>query len=241
VLAAILAFPAATWASHHTAARLDDLRVWSADTRIELTRPTVLSAARMAARVHRSTYLPAHHLTVVRGIPCTTASRTLFDLARTTGPTRLLRAVDRGLLLGVCTGVSLWRFLYDLGGRGRPGTRGMREALVHLDGHQVPPESELEVVGMALFDGLGFEWQVEIADEQGYIRRVDGLHPTRRLVLELDGAQHRREPQRSLDRAGDARLHALGYQVARLGWVDVTRHGEATRARIEALVLSAAG
>src|SRR5687768_3360384 len=46
VLAAIRSFPLETWASHHTAARLHDLRVWCRDPRIELTRPTPLSAER---------------------------------------------------------------------------------------------------------------------------------------------------------------------------------------------------
>jgi very-short-patch-repair endonuclease len=240
VLAAVLEFASETWASHHTANRLLDLRVWSSDPRIELVRPTVLSATRSGARVHRSTLLPAHHLTVVRGIPCTTASRTLFDLARTTPERRLKRGIDRGLNLGVCTMGSLYQVHYELGGRGRPGTRRMRIVLGELGDGYVPPESELEVVGMALLDGLGFEWQVEISDEQGYIRRVDGLNRHAGLVVELDGRQHLRDPQLSLDRIGDRRLRRLGLEVLRLGWSDVTVHGEGTRDRVLAIIAAAA-
>lgn len=239
VLAALLEFPGEAWASHHTAGRLQDLRVWARDQRIELTRPTVLSATRSGARVHRSTRILDHHVTVVRGVPCTTASRTLFDLARTTGEARLRRGIDRGLNLGICTMGSLYQVHYELGGRGRPGTRRMRAVLADLGRDHVPPESELEVVGMALLDGLGFEWQVEISDERGYIRRVDGLNRAASLVLELDGRQHRREPQLSLDRSGDRRLRALGLEVVRLDWDDVTAHGEATRDRIVDLVVAA--
>jgi very-short-patch-repair endonuclease len=240
VLAAISAFPGETWAGCSTAGRLDDLPVWSPDGRIELVRPTGLSAERSVARVHRSTYLPAHHLTVVRGIPCTATPRTVFDLARTTGPNHLVRIIDRALDRRLCTMGSLYRVLYEMGGRGRPGTRRMRTVLDALGLDHVPPESELEVVGFALLDGLGFAWQVEMTDERGYIRRVDGLHRPARLVVELDGAQHRREPQLSLDRDGDRRLHRLGYDVERLSWSDVTRDGDATRQRIVARLVAAA-
>jgi len=239
VLAAIGAFPGETWASHHTAARLEDLRVWAPDRRIELTRPTGLSAERSVARVHRSTRLLPHHLTSVQGVPCTTPSRTIFDLARTTGPQALGRAIDRGLLLRSCTMPSLYRVLYEMGGPGRPGTRRMRSVLDGLGLDHVPPESGLEEVGCALLDGLGFAWQVELSDEQGYIRRVDGLHEAGRLVLELDGPHHAREPQRSLDRDGDRRIRRLGYDVERLVWADVARNGPATRDRVAASVLAA--
>lgn len=240
VLAALMEFPGEAWASHHTANRLHDLRIWARDQRIELTRPTVLSATRSGARVHRSTRILEHHVTVVRDVPCTTASRTLFDLARTTEEARLKRGIDRGLNLGICTMGSLFQVHDELGGRGRPGTRRMRLVLGELGQGYLPPESELEVVGMALLDGLGFAWQVEISDAQGYIRRVDGLNREASLVVELDGRQHRRDPQLSLDRSGDRRLRALGLDVLRLSWDDVTVHGEGTRDRVLRLLVAAA-
>jgi very-short-patch-repair endonuclease len=240
VLAAIRAFPDETWASHHTAARLLGLPVWSREPRIELTRPTGLSAERSIARVHRSTRLPPHHLTMVDGVPCLTASRTVFDLARTTGPEALKRAIDRGLHLRCCTMPSLYRVLYEMGGPGRPGTRRMRQVIDMLGIEHVPPESGLEEVGFALLDGLGFRWQVEMSDERGYIRRVDGLHDGARLVVELDGPHHRRDPQLSLDREQDRRIRRLGYDVLRYEWADVTRHGPATRDRLLTRIVGAA-
>lgn len=236
VLAAVLAVSSFCWASHHTAARLLGLERGPSRGRIELVRPTGLSAELAAARIHRSTRLPAHHLTVVDGIGCTTASRTIFDLARTTGPAHLTRLVNAGLLAGLCTMVSLYRVLYDLGGRGRPGTARMRQVLDALGDDHVPPESGLEEVGMALLGPLGFAWQVVLSDEQGYIRRVDGLHRASGVIVEFDGPQHRREPQRSLDRAHDERLRQLGHEVVRLEWEDVTRRGESTRTDVLARI-----
>ena len=228
VLAAIRSFPDETWASHHSAARLLALPVWSPDDRIELTRPNGLSADRVVARVHRSTRLPAHHVTVVDGVPCTAGPRTVFDLARTTRPKALTRVIDVALHRRVATMESLYEVLYEMGGPGRPGTRRMRAVLAELGRGYVPPESGLEAVGMALLAGLGFAWQVELSDGRGYIRRVDGLQRQAGLVVEFDGPHHHREPQRSLDRDGDARLRALGLDVVRLTWADVTTDGPAS-------------
>lgn len=239
VMAAILVFPGDTWASHHTVARLLGIPVWGTEQRIELTRPTELSAQRSIARVYRSTCLPSHHLTTTRGIPTTTASRLVFDLARTVGPARLGRVVDAVLVEGLGTMSSLYRVLYDLGGRGRPGTRRMRQVLDGRGLDHVPPASELEAVGMALLDGLGFEWQVEMSDERGFIRRVDGCHRPGRLIVELDGKYHDGAAQRALDLAGDRRLQAMGWTVERLRWADVTRDGEQVRARIAARLRTA--
>lgn len=240
VLSAIKAFPDETWASHHTAARLLGLPAWSADDRIELTRPTGLSAERVTAQVHRSNRILPHHVTVVDGVPCTCASRTVFDLARTTGPKALTRVVDRALHLRICTMVSLYRTLYEMGGPGRPGTRRAREVFEGLGIDHVPPESGLEAVGMALLEGLGFVWQVELSDDRGYIRRVDGIRSDVGLIVEFDGPHHRREPQRSLDVDGDQRLRRMGYDVVRITWADVTTGGPATRERLVARIRSAA-
>ena len=241
VLAAIKVHPGDSWASHHTASRLASLGLYGPDPRIELTRPDDLSAQRTAARVHRSTLLPAHHLTTRRGIPMTTPARTLFDLARTTGPVRLRRATTVALRDGKCTITGLYRVLYDLGGRGRPGTRRMRTVLDEKGHDYIPTESELDELGRALLAGIGIEWQVELSDRRGYIRRVDGLHRPSGLVIEFDGAAFHDPPeQAALDEDGDARLRAGGHRVERLRWGQVTREGDATRAKVLRLIRSAA-
>lgn len=153
VLAAIKVFPGETWASHHTAARLWGLGIVGREQRIELTRPTLLSAQRSVARIHRSTTLLPHHLTSVAGIPVTTAARTFFDLSRTTGPMRLSRAVTKATRDNLCTMGGMYRVLFDLGGRGRPGTRRMRQVLDEKGIDYVPTESELDEIGRALLGG----------------------------------------------------------------------------------------
>jgi hypothetical protein len=233
---------ALAWASHHTASEMWGLGVRSREQRIEVTRPTPLSARRSGVRVHRSTRIPPHHVTVLRGLPVTTPSRTLFDLARTTADLRLTRGVRKAIHTDdiPCSIPSLYRVLYDLGGQGRPGTRRMRRVLDGWDEDAVFTESELDEVGRSLLGRIpGIRWQVEMSDEEGYIRRVDGLVDDAFLVIELDSRFHDDPLQRQLDDDGDRRLRRLGYTTKRYRSGDLTRRGDLTLAEVEQLVLLA--
>jgi len=230
------------WASHHTAARLWRIPVFGRHARIEVTRPNPLSAARAGVVVHRSTLLPAHHLTTLRGLPLTTPSRTLFDLARTTGTRALGRAVAHAVHDDdtACSIASLYRVLFDLGGRGRPGSRRMREVLDAWPEDEPASESVLDDVGRALLRRVpGIEWQVEMSDERGYIRRVDGLVRHAGLVVELDSRFHDDPAQRALDIEGDRRLEAVGFLTKRYRWPHITRLSDVTLAEILDLVRAA--
>jgi hypothetical protein len=228
-----------SWASHHTAARLWGLRLDGPDQRVEITRPKALSASRGGVLVHRSTLIPDHHVTRLHRLPVTTPSRTLFDLARNTGEARLGRAITRAIEQRElpCSLPSLYRVLYDLGGRGRPGTRRFRHVLDGRDLDEPPTESVLDQIGRALLRPIpGIRWQVEINDEQGYIRRVDGLIGDADLVLEFDSVFHDNPAQRALDDDGDRRLAGLGLTTRRLRWLDLTRRGDLTLAEIQRLI-----
>lgn len=224
VLASILVHPTATWASHRTAAWLWGVDGFAPPGRVDVTRLHEASNRRTGPRVHRTTRMPPHHVTVLKGIPVTTLPRTIFDLGWSLGPRSFDRLAEAGLRTSHCTVGALYRMLEDLGGRGRPGTVAMREVLAVRGEGYVPTESELDVLGRAVVASVaGFEWQVPMADEQGYIRRVDGLLRRANLVVEWDGAEfHHRDDQRRLDDEGDRRLQALGLAVVRFGWADVT-------------------
>ena len=58
-----------------------------------------------ACSVEQSLHLPAHHVTVIDGIPCTTMARTLFDLCgRRKSWGRVARAMDTPALAGLVVG-----------------------------------------------------------------------------------------------------------------------------------------
>lgn len=229
------------WASHHTAARLLGMHAHPRDDRIDISRPTPLSASRSGIHVHRSTLVPPHHVTLVKGLPVTTPSRTAFDLARTTRPAALARLITHAIQTRSirCSLPSLYRVLYDLGGRGRPGTRRMRQDLDSRQPDEPPDESSLDTIGRALLRGVpGIEWQVELSDERGYIRRVDALVRGAGLDLEFDSVFHDDPAQRALDSHNDRRLlDAHGIVTRRLRWDDLTRRGDLTLAEIMRLAL----
>lgn len=238
VLAAILSGGSSAWASHRTAAWLWGLPGFGRPGRVELVRLHPTSNQRSSATVHRTTSMPDHHVTLRRGIPATSLARTAFDLASLVGGTHLDRTVEAAIRTPWCTVGALYRVVEELGGRGRPGTAAMREVLAERGRSYVPTESELDLLGRAVVASIGgIEWQVEMSDEQGYIRRVDGLHRAGRLVIEWDGAEfHDRPDQRRLDAEGDARLRALGLEVVRFRWHDVTARPSDVRRTVAALV-----
>ena len=100
---------------------------------------------------HRTSYLPAHHVTTVRGIPVTTAERTLLDLAGVLPEHRLRRAVRQAQYLKLTTVGSLVAVLHG------PGpTRGRKKLARILATGAAPTQSELEDVVLDLILRGGF-------------------------------------------------------------------------------------
>jgi hypothetical protein len=92
MLAAVMACGADAVLSHHSAAALPNVIRW------QDRYPDVLvlgESAPQHPRIngHRTSYLPPEHVTTWRGIPITTAERTLLDLAGELTEARLRRAI----------------------------------------------------------------------------------------------------------------------------------------------------
>jgi hypothetical protein len=116
----------------------------------------------------------------------------------------------------------------------------MRSILESRDVDYVPTSSELDGLGRAVLGSIpGIAWEVPMSDEQGYIRRVDGLVRSARVVIEFDGSRFHGQPSDvARDSAADARLLAAGFVVLRFGWIDLTRRPESVRATVDRLVLA---
>ncbi len=238
ILAAVLVHGPDTWGSHFTAGWLWHVEGIGRPGRIDITRLADTSNERKAAKVHRTTHMPTHHQAHIGPIAVTSLPRTLFDLAGYLSPRALDRAIESALRTRSCTIAALYRVAEELGGRGRRGTVAMRAALEPRGRDYVPTESELDLLGRAVVAPIaGIDWQVELSDHQGYIRRVDGLHRAAGLVIEWDGAAfHDGYAQRQLDEMGDARLRAMGLEVVRYRWADVTQHPVVVRHEVSKLV-----
>ena len=146
------------------------------------------------------------------GIPVTTPSRTLLDLAGVLSPRRLERAVetaDRHDLLDVA---ELARLIES--SRGRKGTGRLTSVLARL--RPVPQtRSELERRFLRLCDDAGLPRPAVNVPVTGF--EVDFLWPGARLVVEVDGFEwHRDRAAFERDRRRDARLQLAGYRVVRV-------------------------
>jgi very-short-patch-repair endonuclease len=146
LLAACLAGPAV--ASHRSAGALwhvPDLE------RISLEVTALRHRRRKASDVvwHESLFLDPRDVTELEGIPVTSATRTVLDLAGVLDDDALVRVVDDVLRRNLSSIERLGMELERMGPR-RPGARRMRAALERrLDGH-VTPVTDLETV----FDNL---------------------------------------------------------------------------------------
>lgn len=157
--------------------------------------------------VHRSVTLTAGMRIRHRGIPVTTPARTIADLRSSVSAAELRRAIRQAGMFGLPTGI-----------KAREPTRSeLEELFLRLcRRHRLPaPEVNVRVGSMT----------------------VDFLWRDRRLVAETDGYRYHRGWQAfEDDHARDLELRALGYQVQRYTYRQVTdQQGRVVRALREAL------
>jgi very-short-patch-repair endonuclease len=181
--------------------------------------------------LHRSTRLPAWHVTAVDGIPVTTVARTIFDLASLVSPARRRRGlvaltdaqVERALDDAMARGVPLEQFervLASLAGRGRAGTRLMRDLVLERSSGEAVTESELEDLVEVVLSEFGIELpsrQVSVGGTEAPVGRVDFVFRHERVVLEADGRRHHTALRDAeADRWRDLDLAAAGYVAIRV-------------------------
>lgn len=167
-----------------------------------------------------STVLEPCDVTIRRGLPVLTPTRTIFDLAGRQRPERTKLDLNNLMSRGLVTLDLLKGHLDRLAERGRPGITVMRERITALEMGEEPTESGLELRCRDILHEAGFaalEQQVELGDHVGVIARVDFLDRTRRIVFEVDSDRfHRGLVDRQLDAAKTARLEAAGWTVVRI-------------------------
>jgi very-short-patch-repair endonuclease len=206
-MAAVLASGPGAVLSHRSAAAIWGLRP-AARTRIDVTTGRALHA-RPGIQPHRAVLAP-DETTTTNGIPTTTVSRTLLDLAAVLPRQAIQRAVNEAEVLRLADATAL----HALKAR-HPRHRGISK--LHEDRLPVLTRSELEARFITFLDDavlprpdvntvieemeVGFAWR-----EQRLIAELDGFafHTTRRAFEQ--------------DRARDRRLQARGWRVIRITW-----------------------
>jgi len=172
--------------------------------------------------------LRADEVTREDGIPVTTVSRTLFDLAAVVNRRQLERALREAEIRRLGDPTSL-ATLIDRHPN-RRGTAVLRSILASGRLGQNLTRSELEECFLAFVDRAGLSRPkanayVEIA---GRLIECDCLWHTERLIVELDGyATHAPRTSFEADRARDRALQVAGWRVVRITWRQL--HAEPAR------------
>jgi very-short-patch-repair endonuclease len=187
------------------------------------------------ARIHEVLDLLPHHTTVLDGIPVSTPTRALFELASGLHPERAERAVDNALARNLTNRELLDQMLEDWADRGRGGTVVMREIIEARPRLYVPPASNLEsrFATLARRHGIGpFRRQVNLGGEF-WIGRVDFLHERCPLIVEVQSEAFHAA---LVDQASDARrfamLDAAGFTVEPVWDHEIWGHPQAAMDRI---------
>jgi len=223
-------------ASHHSAAAIHGLELLGRrpGETVTLTRPPGSTGGRTGGpgiRL-RIAALPAGHVVNRRGLPITSAARTVVDLARASSFQSGVVAADSALRsrqaskadLDLCiTTCARW-----------PGIQNARRVVAFADARA---ESVLESISRVAFDDLGLpppDLQAWVGGEDEIIGRADFLWRAYRTVGEADGALKYADPARAMAQLErDARLRAAGFEVVHFTWRDITRTPEQVAAALK--------
>lgn len=175
--------------SGRTAAWLHGLDLAPCDP-IEVTIPEPIGSGRRAGAFVRRAALAGEEITLRRGLPVTSALRTVVDLGGRNPLTEGVVAADMFLHAGLVTVAELRDHVAN-----HPGAAGIARLRRVADLSEPKAESAMETRLRLLLVIAGLprpEAQVSIRDDQGrFLGRPDLLYRIERLAIEYDGGNHR--------------------------------------------------
>ena len=212
-MAAVLAAGPGAALSYRSAAQLWGIRNGSR-LRAEVSVPRHRrSTARLEVHVVE---LQPDEVTQERGIPVTTPTRTLLDLAAVLSEQHLERAFQEAEVRRLASPTSLDALVARY--PGRKGTPAIEQVLArHRARGQRIPTSLLERRFLALLKAHGLPRPtINHTSPNG---ELDATWPEQRLIVECDGyATHGTRAAFERDRAKDRALVAAGWRVIRVTW-----------------------
>jgi very-short-patch-repair endonuclease len=237
-LAAVLAVGDRAVLSHRDAAALHELRP-SNRPRIEVSTPKERKPT-AKIDVYGRRLLDAQDITTVSGIPVTTVSRTLVDLAEVLAHQTLTKVCGEAERQHKLDTKGIEEALGRLRGRRGPSIARLRAALTHLKHHGAQlTRSHLEDRFLSLLDAHDLPRPATNAYVAGY--EFDAVWRRHRLAVELDGwRDHRTRRAFQHDRTKGNAIQAAGYALLRFTYDDVTRRPHDTAAKIAAQLSPAA-
>ena len=230
-MAAVLACGEGAVLSHRDAAMVWDLRETNRGA-IDVTAPAARRRSRPRITVHGAA-LHANDRAEVDGVPVTSVTRTLLDLAEVVDPTQLRRAyeaAERHRILDIDA-------LNELIGRSN-GRRGLAALLALLDYDPAPArdsKSDLESAFLDLVRQAGLRLPQLNVLVEGYL--VDAYWPGAGLVVELQSHEHHAHRQAfDRDYAKLGRLAIAGYDLLPLTHRQLTDERDWVVASLAALL-----
>ena len=209
-MAAVLAVGPDAVLSHRPAAAHWGIRP-GASGPVDVSVPRKLRSTK-DIRVHEANLL-SDETAIVEGIPVTTVSRTLFDLASVATPRETRRAMHEAEFLRLSDPLSLDDLIHRH--RGERGTRMIRTILEDGRLGATVTKSELEDRFLAFLVARGLPRPEVNVVVQGV--EVDCLWRDHGVIVELDGhASHSTRATFESDRARDRMLAVAGRRVVRV-------------------------
>lgn len=195
------------------------------EARIVLTVPHGGHHRIDGAFVHQISDVLPHHLTIVRGMPCTTPERTAVDLAAVCSFSRLFESLDDARVKGRVDVSGIGVVLRDVARRGKPGMAKIARVLDKLEPGKVPSQSILE---RKLHDLLEAGGEPPLVRQYPHPGRdlpaacVDGAYVEAKLIVEVDGRRwHTRIADLKRDHDRDNEAGRAGWFTLRLLYEDV--------------------
>jgi REase_MTES_1575/Transcriptional regulator, AbiEi antitoxin/AbiEi antitoxin C-terminal domain len=234
MLAAVLACGDHSVLSHRSAAELIGLSN-KRPALIDVIPPTWSGREIQGIRWHRVRLPAGTEVEVREGIPCTSPSRTLVDMAGSTGWQSLRGLVEQAAVLRLLDVEEVDRILAQGRRRGAPRLRAVLAPW--RSGRDSAPKlrSRLEARLLPRLVEAGLprpSCNVRLRIE-GHVLEVDLLWEEQRLAIETDGEEtHGTRAAFQRDRWRDQLLTAAGYRTARVTWRQVVDEPHAVVDRI---------
>jgi very-short-patch-repair endonuclease len=218
----LLSLGSAAVVSHEAAARLHGFDRCLPDA-VEFTVLRAQRHARLPFVVHSARELPAIDRLRIAGFPCTSATRTIIDLARARIPTvRLEAAIDSAVRSQASSPIVLERRLADLRGPGRWGAPKLDELLLDAGGHTLLERRFLQLMRTA---GLPRP-RTQVVHRRGgrTFARVDFIFEEQSVVVEVSGRKgHASDAERARDAQRRNELQDVGRKVYEYTYHQVTK------------------
>lgn len=234
-MAAVLGAGPGVVLSHRSAAALWGLLPpWRID--VEVTRST-RARPRSGVRIHQSP-LEDDEVSAVDGIPLTSLSRTLIDLASVSSRQQAEQAFNEAEVRRLTDRISVPELLARH--PRRKGTRMVNAILQSNDHLRGVTKKELERRFKALLGSTDLPTPRHNADVAvgGRFYEVDCLWGEQRLIVELDGrAVHGTERAFEGDRRKDRLLIADGWRVTRVTWRQLRDEPSAVVADLRSMLM----